>query len=144
MKDSQVSEMRAFSRFYTALVGVLNRKYLNGRLTLPETRVLQAISMQQGITAQEIVPMLHIDKSYLSKILLRFEKMRFLTRKVSAADGRAYELRLTTAGRKEFEVNNRRSDEFVKQMLLQLPDAECEELVQCMRRVTEILKKVEA
>ena len=142
MKESHVAEMRAFNRFYTALVGVLNRKFLNGKLSLPETRVLHAIHIQEGITANEIVPLLHIDKSYLSKILIRFEKMKFLSKKVSASDGRAYELRLTAAGRKEFEACDRKSDEFVRQMLVQLPEGEREELVACMRRVTEILGKV--
>jgi len=142
MKEHHVTEMRAFNRFYTALVGVLNRKFLNGELSLPETRVLHAIHTQGGITANEIVPMLHIDKSYLSKIIISFEKKKFLTKKVSASDGRAYELRLTAAGRKEFETYNRMSDEFVEQMLVQLPEKECDELVKCMRRVTEILGKV--
>ena len=142
MKESHVAEMRAFNRFYTALVGVLNRKFLNGKLSLPETRVLHAIHTQEGITAGEIVPLLHIDKSYLSKIIIRFEKKKYLTKKVSGSDGRAYELRLTAAGRKEFAVYDRMSDEFVKQLLVQLGEAEREELVGCMRRVEEILGRV--
>ncbi|GGB24762.1 MarR family winged helix-turn-helix transcriptional regulator [Puia dinghuensis] len=142
MKESYVSEMRAFNRFYTALVGVLNRKFLNGRLSLPETRVLHAIHVQEGITAGEIVPLLHIDKSYLSKIIIRFEKEKLVTKKVSASDARSYQLRLTAAGRKEFEVCDRMSSDFVRQMLVQLREEECEELVGCMRRVTEILGRV--
>lgn len=134
--------MRAFNRFYTALVGVLNRKFLNGPLSLPETRVLHAIHIQEGITANEMVQLLHIDKSYLSKILIRFEKKKFLTKKVAANDGRAFELRLTSMGRKEFEGYDRKSDAFVRQMLVQLKEEECEELVGCMRRVKEILGRV--
>jgi DNA-binding MarR family transcriptional regulator len=143
MKETHISEMRAFNRWYTAIIGVLNRKWMDGDLTLPETRVLQAISMQDGITAGEIVPMLHIDKSYLSKIIIRFEKEKYLTKKVSAADGRSYELHLTATGRREFEKHNKMTNEFVRQMLEPLPAAECEELIQCMRRITQILGKVE-
>ena len=142
MKDSQVAEMRAFNRFYTALVGVLNRKFLNGELSLPETRVLHAIHTMGGITANDIVPLLHIDKSYLSKILIRFEKLKFLTKKVCPTDGRSYQLYLTAAGRKEFAIYDRMSDEYVKQMLLQLKEQDCEELVECMRRITGILEQV--
>lgn len=144
MKESQIAEMRAFNRRYTSLVGVLNRKFLNGKLSLPETRVLHAIHTQEGITAGEIVPMLHIDKSYLSKILIKFEKQKFLTKKVSAADARAYELRLTAAGRKLFEGYDRLSDEFVRQILAQLPEEEREEMVECMRRIMRILEGVKA
>ena len=142
MKESHISQMRAFNRYYTALVGVLNRKFLAGKLTLPETRVLHAIHHQEGITAGEMVPMLHIDKSYLSKILIRFEKKKFLTKKVSATDARSYELRLTAAGRKEFEAYVRMSDAFVQQLLVQLPEKDCEEMIRCMRRITEILRRV--
>jgi DNA-binding MarR family transcriptional regulator len=57
-------------------------------------------------------------------------------------DGRAYHLHLTAAGRKEVELNDRRSDEFVRQMLVQLPEKDCEELVNCMERITGILRRV--
>lgn len=119
-----------------------NRKFLNGKLSLPETRVLHAIYTTEGITANDIVPLLHIDKSYLSKILIRFGKMKFLAKKVSSTDGRAYQLYLTAVGRKELEMYDRMSDEFVKQMLVQLPGKDCEELISCMRRITEILQRV--
>ena len=142
MKDSTVAEMRAFNRFYTALVGVLNRKFLNGKLSLPETRVLHAIHTAEGITANDIVPLLHIDKSYLSKILIRFGKMKFVTKKVSSTDGRAYHLYLTPIGRKELDLYNHLSDEFVKQILVQLPEKDCEELINCMRQITRILQRV--
>ena len=142
MKDSTVAEMRAFNRFYTALVGVLNRKFLNGKLSLPETRVLHAIHTAEGITANDIVPLLHIDKSYLSKILIRFGKMKFVTKKVSSTDGRAYHLYLTPIGRKELDLYNHLSDEFVKQILVQLPEKDCEELINCMRQITGILQRV--
>lgn len=142
MKDSYVSEMRAFNRFYTSLVGVLSRKFLNGKFSLPELRVLHAIASAPGITAGEIVPLLRIDKSYLSKIIIRFEKRKFLTKKVSADDGRAYRLALTALGRREFAVYDRLSDAYVRQILTQLEDRDCEELVECMRKITAILEGV--
>ena len=139
MKDSHVSEMRAFNRFYTSLAGVLSRKFLNGKFSLPELRVLHAIRHAPGITANEIVPLLNIDKSYLSKIIIRFEKRKYLTKAVSRADGRAYHLQLTPIGKKEFSVYDRLSDDYVKQILVQIPDKDCEELVECMRRIRVIL-----
>ena len=142
MKDSHVSEMRAFNRFYTSLAGVLSRKFLNGKFSLPELRVLHAIRHAPGITANEIVPLLNIDKSYLSKIIIRFEKRKYLTKAVSRDDGRAYHLQLTPIGKKEFSVYDRLSDDYVKQILAQIPDKDCEALVECMRRISEILAEV--
>ena len=142
MNSSHVARMRLFNRFYTSLAGVLNRKFLNGKFSLPELRVLHAIGDAQGITANEIAALLNIDKSYLSKIIIRFEKRRFLTKKVSLHDARAYHLSLTATGRKEFEVYDRLSDEYVKQMLVQLSDEDCERLVECMETITTILGRV--
>jgi DNA-binding MarR family transcriptional regulator len=142
MKESQIAEVRAFNRFYTSLVGVLNRKFLNGSLSLPEIRVLHAIHYAPGITANEIVPLLNIDKSYLSKIIIRFEKRKYLTKKVSSDDGRVYHLRLTAVGRKEFEIYDRMSDAYVRQILAQLPERDCEVLVECMRKIGGILEGV--
>jgi DNA-binding MarR family transcriptional regulator len=145
MKGSHIAEMRAFNRFYTSLAGVLSRKYLNGKFSLPELRVLHAIRSARtgvGITAGEIVPLLHIDKSYLSKIIIRFEKRKFLTKKISRLDGRAYHLQLTPNGKKEFEVYDRLSDDYVRQILVQIPEKDCETLLDCMRRITKILEGV--
>jgi DNA-binding MarR family transcriptional regulator len=139
MKESHIAEMRAFNRFYTSLAGVLSRKFLNGKFSLPELRVLHAIRHAPGITANEIVPQLNIDKSYLSKIIIRFEKRKYLTKVVSSDDGRAYHLQLTSVGKKEFQVYDRLSDDYVKQILVQIPDKDCEVLVDCMRRISEIL-----
>jgi MarR family transcriptional regulator, organic hydroperoxide resistance regulator len=142
MKESYVSEMRAFNRFYTSLAGVLSRKFLNGKFSLPELRVLHAVNAAPGITANAIVPLLKIDKSYLSKIIIRFEKRKYLTKAVSRDDGRAYHLQLTAIGKKEFAVYDQLSDDYVKQILVQIPDTDCEVLVECMRRIEEILGEV--
>ncbi len=143
MRESQIAEMRAFNRFYTSLAGVLSRKFLNGKFSLPELRVLHAIRYAPGITANEIVPLLNIDKSYLSKIIIRFEKRKYLTKAVSRDDGRAYHLQLTALGKKEFEVYDRLSDDYVKQILAQISDKDCEILVECMRKITAILSSAE-
>jgi len=68
---------------------------------------MHAIHAAPGITANEIVPLLRIDKSYLSKIIIRFEKRKLLTKKVSSSDGRAYHLALTAVEKKEFDVYDR-------------------------------------
>jgi DNA-binding MarR family transcriptional regulator len=68
--------------------------------------------------------------------------MKFVSKKVSSTDGRAYQLYLTPVGRKELDLYNRLSDDFVKQILVQLPEKDCEELINCMRQITGILQRV--
>src|SRR5258708_36094563 len=87
MKESYISEMRAFNRWYTALIGVLNRKWMDGDLTLPETRVLQAIHMQEGITAGDNVALVHINKNYVSKKIILVEKHKDLTEEMAVWAG---------------------------------------------------------
>jgi len=141
MKNIHIEEMRAFNRFYTVVIGVLNKKFLNTKYTLPELRVLQAIRFQDGITASELILILHIDKSYLSRIILQFEKRKLVTKKVSPNDGRSYHLHLTALGNKEFEVHDAITHNQVKQLLTQLTDKECETLIGCMGKIKTILSK---
>ena len=74
MQDIHISEMRSFNRFYTAFIGVLNKKFLNDKYSLPELRVLQAMHFQPGVTASEIILLLNIDKSYLSRIFCSLKR----------------------------------------------------------------------
>jgi DNA-binding MarR family transcriptional regulator len=103
---------------------------------------LHAIRHNEGITANEIVGLLHIDKSYLSKIIIRFEKRKFLTKKVSRDDARVYHLQLTALGKREFGVYDKLSDDYVKQILAQLPEEDCAVLIASMEKITAILGRV--
>ena len=133
--------MRAFNRFYTSVIGVLNRKFLNGKYSLPELRVLQAIHFQDGITASEINSTLNIDKSYLSRIIIQFEKRKLVSKKSSAADGRSFHLHLTALGNREFETQDAASNNQVKKILSQLTEEDRKNMIKCMAKIKSILSK---
>lgn len=139
MDDIYINEVRAFNRYYTDVIGVLNKKFLNGKYSLPELRVLQAIAVREGISASEITGQLNMDKSYLSRIILQFEKKKLITKKASPEDGRAYQLYLTPEGKKAFVLHDAASHNQVKQMLSQLNTGECDQLIGCMKQIKEIL-----
>lgn len=141
MIDKNISEFRLFNRFYTSYIGILNRSFMNSKFSLPESRVLHAIYVQDGITSTEIASILNMDKSYLSRILINFEKKKLVTKKASSEDGRVSNLSLTKSGKKEFEVIDRASDSQVKNLLLQLNDKECEILIKSMSQIKEILSR---
>src|ERR1043165_2603314 len=103
MEKDYINEIRAFNRFYTAFLGVLNKHFLSSKYSLPELRVLQAVRMKEGITVSEIINFLNIDKSYLSRIILMFEKQKWIAKKVSPGDGRVFNLYTTALGKKEFD-----------------------------------------
>ena len=97
-----IAAIRDFNRLYTRQLGLLNRGFLGSKLTLTEARVLYELAMRADVTAGEVAADLQLDVAYLSRILARFRKRGWLSRKASASDGRRQHLRLTAAGRAAF------------------------------------------
>jgi DNA-binding MarR family transcriptional regulator len=89
--------------------------------------------------ANEIVNLIHIDKGYLSRILLKFEKEKLITRTKSSNDGRSVTLALSTKGKNEFEKLDVASHNQIKQILRHLPKKKHDELVNHMNAIKEIL-----
>ena len=141
MEENQINEMRAFNRFYTALIGVLNKRFLNSKYSIPELRVLQAIRFQEGITATEIIKNLNIRKSYLSRIILRLKKNKLISEESSPDDGRVVHLHVTSPGMKEYEAQDVVAHKQIKEILSQLSEKDCKNLIAAMLQIKEILSK---
>ena len=139
MTQKQINEVRAFNRFYTVFIGVLNRSYLNTHYSLPESRVLFATYSKPGLTPSEIIGSLNIDKSYLSRILISLEKRKVITRKQSADDKRAVNLYLTAFGEKEFEKINDAANQLVRDLMSSLNEKDFDVVVKSMTQIREIL-----
>ena len=143
MKEKHVSAIRAFNRFYTGIIGLLDQHILNSRYSLPEVRILYELYHHEGLTAKDIMTSLSIDKGYLSRILRQFEKKKLISKKRSGEDGRATHLSLSKAGRSEFEVLNEASNKQLRQILENVTEAECDKLVRNMSEIKTILTKSE-
>ena len=142
MKHSIVEEVRAFNRFYTGIIGLLDQYILDSSFTLPEARVLYEVYHREGILAGEIIATLNMDKGYLSRMLDQFEQKRLITKARSAKDGRSVHISLTAKGKKEFEKLNQASRDQIKNILALLPEEECDRLLQHLSEVKKILSKV--
>jgi DNA-binding MarR family transcriptional regulator/N-acetylglutamate synthase-like GNAT family acetyltransferase len=97
-----VESIRAFNRFYTRQLGLLEEGLLNSPFTLTECRVLYEIAHRDQPTAAQIRGSLGLDAGYLSRILAKFEQRKLVRRTDSKQDERAAHLSLTAAGRKAF------------------------------------------
>jgi DNA-binding MarR family transcriptional regulator len=134
-----IKHIRAFNRFYTDVIGLLDQHILNSRYSLPEVRVLYEMYYGGVASANEIINLFHIDKGYLSRILLKFEKEKLITRKRSTKDGRSVILALTAKGCNEFEKLDLASHNQVKQIISHLTKKKHDELVYHMNAIKEIL-----
>lgn len=140
MKKEDIEQVRAFNRVYTVVMGILNQRFLKSKFSLLETRVMHAALHQDGIMPSEIVTLLNVDKSYLSRIINSLIRRRVLAKRKSTDDKRSMHLTITALGRKEFEKLNETSDLQVAGLLAQFTEEECQQLVRSMKEIRSLLE----
>jgi DNA-binding MarR family transcriptional regulator/GNAT superfamily N-acetyltransferase len=136
--DPQVSAIRAFNRFYTRKIGVLDGMASNP-FSLAEARVLYEIAHRERPTATDIRKQLGLDAGYLSRILRNFESRKLVARTQSRKDERQRFLSLTPKGRKAFGPVDERSDRDVAALLRAIPPAGRKQLVDALQTVRRLL-----
>src|SRR5680860_1295708 len=110
--------IRAFNRFWTNQMGVLDAGLLDTPYSLTEARVIFELGRRRtGET--DLMGLRHelgIDPGYLSRIMKRFERDGLVETTSSSTDGRRRVLRLTDRGRAAFEDLDARSTKQVEGM----------------------------
>jgi DNA-binding MarR family transcriptional regulator/N-acetylglutamate synthase-like GNAT family acetyltransferase len=140
----KIDAVRAFNRFYTREIGLLQRGLLGSPHSLTEVRVLYELAHQKKLTATDLIDSLGIDPGYLSRMLRAFEKDRMVKRKRSKGDARRSLVRLTERGRAVFSTLDRRQSDQVAQMLERIPIDSQNDLVGSMSRIAELLASGES
>ena len=141
--DKTVNEIRKFNRFYSASMGFLNSDYLDTAYSLVESRVLFEIKIHEKCIQKDIVTSLHIDKSYLSRILKRFDQNELIEKTKSGEDKRATYISLTEKGNKEIEKLIELTNNQIKSQISKLTFDECNELCCAIHKVISLLGKEE-
>jgi DNA-binding MarR family transcriptional regulator len=139
-----VGRIRAFNRYYTRLVGLLDGEYLGSDFSLVEARVMYEISREGPCTSKAIREATGIDAGYLSRTLGALSRRGLVAAKPSADDGRCRLVALTRKGEAAFELLDGRSSESVAGLLADLRAAEKAQLVACLERAMELLGEVRA
>jgi DNA-binding MarR family transcriptional regulator/ribosomal protein S18 acetylase RimI-like enzyme len=118
--DSQIAAFRAFTRFYTRKLGVLDQHLLRSPFSLSEARVLYELAHQDEPIAKDIGTALGLDPGYLSRIVQRFGDDGLISRKPLEQDRRHVRLSLTAKGQQAFAKIDRASHDEVAAMLAAL------------------------
>ncbi len=142
MKAQDIDQVRAFNRYYTRVLGLLDKRLLNSKFTLPEVRLMYEIYHHKQIASSELKDLLDMDKGYLSRMLFSFEKKGLIRKKSSDLDGRVQLLSLSDKGEKEFLVVNRSSENQITELLSGLSGQDVTRLVGYMLGIKGILEKV--
>jgi DNA-binding MarR family transcriptional regulator/GNAT superfamily N-acetyltransferase len=137
--DDQVAAVRAFNRFYTRKLGVLDQQLLKSPFSLSEARVLYELANRDNAAAKEIGIELGLDPGYLSRIIQNFEDNGLITRKPLPSDRRQYRLGLTAKGRQAFARLERSSRDDIGAMLATLRCGDSHRLIGAMAVIERLL-----
>lgn len=137
--DSLISEVRSFNRFYTKVLGLLEKHILDSQYSLTEGRVLLEISKLKDCTANKLISKLDIDRGYMSRVLKSFERDGLVEREGSPGDGRVMLLKLTGKGRSILAELEERSGKQVESLIGHLTESEGRKLAASMRNIKNAL-----
>src|SRR5215471_7980192 len=122
--EDRIAAVRAFNRFYTRKLGVLDQHLSKSPFSLSEARVLYELAHRDELAAKEIGTELGLDPGYLSRIVQNFDETGLITRKALPTDRRQFRLGLTAKGRQAFAKLNQSSHDEVAAMLAKLSEAD--------------------
>lgn len=135
----RVAAVRAFTRFFTAIIGVLDEGLLRSPYSLTEARVIFELAQTDRTEVVQLRRSLGLDPGYLSRMLARFETDGLVVRERSGSDARRQVIGLTTTGREVFAMLDSRSAEQVATLLSDLSEGDQRRVVEAMETVRAVL-----
>lgn len=140
MSTDSVGGIRAFNRFYTSVLGLLDQHVYESEFTLAEVRIMYELHHHKQPTAGYLATLFKIDKGYLSRILQKFEKKKLLRRSRSEKDQRIILLKLTGKGTRVFQRINNISNEQISSLISALDSNQLARLTHHMSEIQKILE----
>ncbi len=139
INSSAVRKIRSFNRFYTEVLGLLNKHIFDSNYSLTEVRILFEIGKAEACSANMLMERLNIDRGYMSRILKKFEAEGLIIRKNSSTDGRKFFLYLTSLGKNTLSDLEEKSDKHVQELINHLTQCEQENLIKSMNFIRNSL-----
>lgn len=139
-----IDRVRAFNRFYTRWLGLLQRSYLDSGLSLAEVRVVYELGAGQARTARALSQGLAMDEGHLSRLLGRLRTRGLVARHPDPADARQAILSLTDGGLRVYDRLAERSRDDIGRALEHLPPAGQAALCAAAETVQSLLSEAPA
>lgn len=140
MDDSQlISDIRAFTRFYTPLIGALDAGHLQTPYSLAEARVIYELARRGRATPGEVARALKLDPGYLTRINWHLTELGLTASLPDEKDRRSNSLALTADGEAAFEQLDAATDDLVAGLIAPLDAGKKRELAEAMRTIRSVL-----
>lgn len=141
--NDQIADIRAFNRFYTRQIGLLNEHFNKSRFSLPEGRVLYEIAARGHTTLAEVARALGMDLGYASRLTRKLVAEGLIALTPSATDRRSNRMALTRDGDAAFAGLDAASNEAVAKLIAPVDPLRREALLGAMRTIRTVLGDIE-
>jgi DNA-binding MarR family transcriptional regulator/GNAT superfamily N-acetyltransferase len=138
--EQEVAAVRAFNRFWTRQIGVLQAGLTGTPWSLTEARVLYELAhADRAVDLADLRRELDLDSGYVTRVMGRLRDAGVVATERSAADGRRQVVSLTDRGREEFAQLDQRSSAAAAALLSGLPEGERRRLVDALATARDAL-----
>lgn len=143
-EPADIAQVRAFNRFYTRIIGLLEEGMHQTLHTLSEARVIYELDKAGTTTSAMVAETLGMDRAQLSRLVGKLVSQDIVAVLPRAGDKRSVPLALTREGREVAKHFNAMSDATAAETLLDpLTPFEQRDLVGSMRRISALLAEPE-
>jgi DNA-binding MarR family transcriptional regulator/N-acetylglutamate synthase-like GNAT family acetyltransferase len=139
MSDNAIAQIRAFNRFYTRQIGLLNEHVAASRFNLAEGRVLYEIAQLGHTTAGELAASLKLDPAYLSRILQKFLGLELVQLSPHPSDRRSNQIVLSKDGDRAVAELDDLNDAAIEALLAPIAPQDRDRLVAAMTTIRTII-----
>lgn len=137
--DALISDIRAFNRFYTRLIGALESGHLQTPYTLTEARAIYEIATRGSVTHGDLARALRLDPGYITRLNQRLTDLGLISATPDPKDRRATQVALTPQGEAAFDELDRLTDDLVRDVLAPLDDGRKRMLGESLGAVRRLL-----
>jgi len=138
--SEDIAQVRAFNRFYTGVIGLLNEGMHESLFSLAEARVIYELGKRgASMAASELARGLGMDPGQLSRLVRRLDSYGLLSIAANRSDKRVNDLALAPRGEAVYQGFDNASNAAVGTLLAPLDAFERRDLMGSMRRIQAML-----